>query len=179
MNPFLVIGIPLVLIIVGMILNSLGSKIEEPVSSVEESPAKRLEADRKTYRKVFDLHKFRYTKRQQRVGQYAWLLLFAFIASHLWMYFDTVNRATAWTQVASLRTVATEEGKQMALSITLSDGSNENYLIKLAKPGSSDTATTKGYSKEKLSSWELSDARTALSIGDKPLPLGIALTISQ
>ena len=179
MNPLLVIAIPLVLVIVGMILNSIGLSFDQPASSPEQDPAKKLEAERHAYRQFFDLQRTRLLKRQKRVGQYAWLVLVAFIASHLWMYFDTVNRATAWNKIAALQTMPTEKGKEMVLSVTLSDGSNAKYLIKLTKAGASDAAAKEGISKETVSSWELSNLKTALSIGDKPLPLGVALKISD
>ncbi|OGP19125.1 MAG: hypothetical protein A2038_08885 [Deltaproteobacteria bacterium GWA2_57_13] len=179
MNPLLVIAIPLVLVIVGMVLNSIGLSFDQPASSPEQDPAKRLEAERHAYRQFFDLQRKGSLKRQKRVGQYAWLLLVAFIASHLWMYFDTVNRTTAWNQITALQTVATEEGKEMVLSVTLSDGSNAKYLIKLTKADTLDATTKDGISKQKVSSWELSSLRTALSIGDNPLPLGVALKISN
>ncbi len=179
MNPLLVIAIPLVLVIVGMILNSIGLSFDQPASSPEQDPAKRLEAERHAYRQFFDLQRTRLLKRQKRVGQYAWLVLVAFIASHLWMYFDTVNRTTAWNKIAALQTMPTEKGKEMVLSVTLSDGSNAKYLIKLTKADASDAAAKEGVSKETVSSWELSNLRTALSIGDNPLPLGVALKISN
>lgn len=177
MNPLLVIAIPLVLVIVGMILNSIGLSFDQPASSPEQDPAKRLEAERRAYRQFFDLQRTRLLKRQKRVGQYAWLVLIAFIASHLWMYFDTVNRATAWNKIAALQTMPTEKGKETVLSVTLSDGSNAKYLIKLTKAGPSDAAAKEGISKETVSSWELSNLRTALSVGDNALPLGVALKI--
>jgi len=67
----------------------------------------------------------------------------------------------------------------MVLSVTLSDGSNAKYLIKLTKADTLDATTKDGISKQKVSSWELSSLRTALSIGDNPLPLGVALKISN
>jgi hypothetical protein len=179
MNPFLVIAFPLVLVIVGMILNSIGLSFDQPASSPEQDPTKRMAAERQAYRDLFDLQRTRSLKRQKRVGQYAWLVLVAFIVSHLWMYFDTVTRTTAWNQIAALQTVATEEGKEMVLSVTLSDGSNAKYLIKLTKADTLDAATKDGISQQKVSSWELSSLRTALSIGDNPLPLGVALKISN
>jgi len=179
MNPLLVIAIPLVLVIMGMILNSIGLSFDQPASSPEQDPAKRLEAERQAYRQFFDLQRMRSLKRQKRVGQYAWLVLIAFIASQFWMYFDTVNRATAWNQIAALQTMPTEKGKEMVLSVTLSDGSNAKYLIKLTKADPSDATAKEGVSKETVSSWELSNLRTALSVGDNALPLGVALKISD
>ncbi|MGH7773868.1 MAG: hypothetical protein ACREQA_16710 [Candidatus Binatia bacterium] len=179
MNPLLVIAIPLALVILGMILNSIGLSFDQPTSSPEQDPAKRLEAERQAYRRFFDLQRTRSLKRQKRVGQYAWLVLAAFVGSFGWLYFDTVNKTTLANQIAALQTVATEEGKEMVLSVTTSDGRNVKYLIKLTKADTLDAATKEGISKQKISSWEMSGLRTALSIGDNALPLGIALKISN
>jgi hypothetical protein len=179
MNPLLVITVPLVLIILGMILNSIGLSFDQPPSSKETDPAKQLAAERETYRKFFDLQRSRSIKRQKRVGQYGWLLLVVFIGAFIWLYKDTVNKTTLSTQVASLQTLGTEEGKQMVLSVTLSDGSNVKYLIKLPQAGVSDGNSKDRVSKEKISSWELERLGTALSIGDSPLPLGVVLKISN
>ena len=174
MNPLLVIAIPLVLVIVGMILNNIGLSFDQPRSSSEQDPAKRLEADRQAYRTFFDQQRTRFLKRQKRVGQYAWLVLVAFIGSLGWLYFDTVKKTTLSNQIAALQTMATEEGKEMVLSVTTSDGRNAKY-----KADTLDAVSSEGISKEKVSSWELSNARTALSIGDNPLPLGVSLKISN
>ena len=179
MNPLLVIAIPLVLVIVGMILNSITLSFDQPASSPEQDPAKRLDAERQAYRRFFDLQRSRFLKRQKRVGQYAWLVLAAFIGSFIWLYLDTVNKTTRSNQIAALQTVATEEGKETVLSVTLRDGSNVKYLIKLTKADTLDAAAKEGILKEKVSSWELSKLGTALSIGDKVLPLGVALKISN
>jgi hypothetical protein len=101
------------------------------------------------------------------------------------VYTDTVSKTTLSTQVSSLQTLATEESKQMVLSMNLSDGSNVKYLIKLPErlaPPQADTlaaGATPEVSIEKVSKWELERLGTALSIGDNPLPLGVALKISQ
>jgi hypothetical protein len=69
----------------------------------------------------------------------------------------------------------------MVLSVTLSDGNNVKYLIKLPQADKLEaTAKAKeGITKEKVSSWELERLGTALSIGDNALPMGVALQISQ
>ncbi|HEV8341883.1 MAG TPA: hypothetical protein VGR30_05875 [Candidatus Binatia bacterium] len=177
MNPLLVIAIPLVLVIVGMILNSIGLSFDQPPSSPEQDPTKRLEAERQAYRKFFDLQRTRSLKRQKRVGQYAWLVMAAFIGAFIWLYMDTVNKTSLSTRIAALQTLGTEEGKEMVLSVTLSDGSNVKYLIKLPQADKLDTAAN--LSKEKVSNWELERLGTALSIGANPLPLGVALKISN
>lgn len=178
MNPLLVIAIPLVLVIVGMVLNSIGLSFDQPASSSEQDPARRLDAERQAYRKFFDLQRTRSLKRQKRVGQYAWLVMAAFIGSFIWLYMDTVKKTSLSTRIAALQTLGTEEGKQMVLSVTLSDGSNVKYLIKLPQADKLEAAAKEGISKEKVSSWELERLHTALSVGDNPLPLGVALKIS-
>ncbi|HXV80214.1 MAG TPA: hypothetical protein VEG60_10080, partial [Candidatus Binatia bacterium] len=118
----------------------------------------------------------------KRVGQYAWLVMAAFIGAFIWLYTDTVNQTSLSTRIAALQTLGTEEGKQMVLSVTLSDGKNVKYLIKLPQADKLETAQTAArdtLSKEKVSSWELERLGTALSIGDHPLPLGMALKISS
>jgi hypothetical protein len=186
MNPLLVVAIPLVLVIIGMVLNSMGLAYDQPPSSPEQDPVKRLTADKEAYRKFFDLQRSRSIKRQKRVSQYGWLLMVSFIGAFIWMYLDTVNKTTVSTQVAAMQTLATEEGKQMVLSMTLSDGSNVKYLIKLperaAQPAQADKlgeAAKQEVSVEKISNWELERLGTALSVGDNPLPAGVALKISN
>ncbi|HEU4343847.1 MAG TPA: hypothetical protein VFU31_20025 [Candidatus Binatia bacterium] len=181
MNPLLIIAIPLGLVILGMILNSIGLAYDQPPSSQEQDPAKRVTAEKETYRKFFNLQRSRSLTRQKRIGQYGWLVMAAFIGAFIWLYMDTVKSTTLSTQVASLQTLATEEGKQMVLSVTLSDGNNVKYLIKLPQADKLEDTTKarEGVTKERVSSWELERLGTALSIGDNPLPMGIALKISQ
>ena len=179
MNPLLIIAIPLVLVILGMILNSIGLSFDQPPSSSEQDPVKRLTAERESYRQFFDRQRTRATKRQKRVGQYAWLVLAAFIGAFIWLYMDTVNKTSLSSRIAALQTLGTEEGKQMVLSVTLSDGNNVKYLIKLPQADKLETAAKETVAKEKVSSWELERLGTALSIGDNPMPMGVALKISQ
>jgi hypothetical protein len=162
-----------------MILNSMGVLFDQPPSSREQDPLKRLTAENESYRKLFHLQRSRATTRQKRVGQYGWLVMASFIGAFIWLYNDTVNKTSLSTRVAALQTLGTEEGKQMVLSVTLSDGNNVKYLIKLAQADKLETVAKDAVSKEKVSSWELERLGTALSIGDIPLPLGIALRISQ
>ncbi len=179
MNPLLVIAIPVVLIILGMILNSLDLSFSQPSSSQEQDPTKRLDAERQAYNKFFDLQRTRFLKRQSRVGQYSWLVLITVVVAFLWIYFDTVNKTAAANQIASIQTVATEEGKETVLSVTLIDRSNVKYLVKLAKADPSDGAPKDGISKSTISSWEVSKLKTAFSRGKVALPLGIDLRISD
>jgi hypothetical protein len=179
MNPIFIVAIPLVLVIVGMVLNSIGLAFDQPPSSSEQDPAKRAAAEKEDYRRFFDLQRRQAVTRQKRVGQYGWLLMVAIIGSFIWFYMNTVKETTVSTQIAALQTLGTEDGKEMVLSVTLKDGSNVKYLIKSPQADALEAARKDGISKEKVSSWELSNLRTALSIGDNPLSLGVALKISN
>ena len=179
MNPLLMIAIPLGLVILGMILNSIGLSYDQPPSSAEQDPVKRAAAEGETYRRFFDVQRKRAVARQKRVGQYAWLLMAAIIGSFIWLYMYTVNKTIATTQIAALQTMQTEEGKETVLSVTLKDGSNVKYLIKSPNAGSADAATKEAMSKGKVSSWDMAQSGTAVSIGENPLPVGVALKVSS
>lgn len=180
MHPLLVIGVPLVLIILGMILNSVGLSFDQPPSSPEQDPAKRLAAERESFRQFFDRQRTRAMKRQKRTGQYAWLLLAATVGAFIWLYVDTVGKTTLSTRIASMQTLGSQEGKDLVLSLTLSDGNNVKYLVKLPQGDKkSESSTNPAVAKETVSSWELEKLGTALSIGDNALPLGVALKISN
>ncbi|MGH7817968.1 MAG: hypothetical protein ACREOR_11315 [Candidatus Binatia bacterium] len=180
MHPILVIGAPLALIILGMMLNSIGLSFDKPPSSAEPDPAKRLAAERETFRQFFERQRKGAMTRQKRVGQYAWLLLLVTIGSFIWLYVDTVGKTTLSNRVASLQTLGSKEGKDLILSLTLSDGNNVKYLVKLPQGDKIPDATAKeAITKETVSSWELEKLSTALSIGDNALPLGVALKISN
>jgi hypothetical protein len=179
MHPLLVIAIPLVLIVIGMILNSIGLAYDEPPSSPEEDPFKRAVMEKESYRKFFALQRSRSLKRQKRVGQYCWLLVVSFIGAFIWLYADTVNKAALWNRIATLQTLGSQEGNHMVLSVTLADGSNVKYLIQLPQSDKAQQAIKEVVAKETVSSWELEKLGTALSLGDSPLPMGVALKISN
>ena len=179
MNPLLIIAIPLSLVILGMILNSTGLSYDQPASSPEQDPIKKLTAEKEAYRKFFDLQRSRSLKRQKRVSQYSWLVMAAFIGAFIWLYTDTVNKTSLSSRIAALQTLGTEEGKQMVLSVTLSDGNNVKYIVKLPQADKLETAPKEAMAIEKVSSWELERLGTALSVGNNPLPLGMALKISN
>jgi hypothetical protein len=179
MNPLFLIAAPLVLIIVGMILNGIALSFDQPVSSTEEDPARRLSAERQSYRSFFDQQRKQALKRQARIGQYAWLVLIVSVVASAWMYFDTVNKTAALNQIAALQTMAVAEGKDLVLSVTLRDGNNVKYVIKPGEAITADGAAKSGFSKEPVPAWEVSRLATAVSTGDKTLPLGIALSIAN
>ncbi len=179
MNPLLIIGVPLGLLIVGMILNTLDLGFNQPPSSPEQDPLKRLTAEKESYRKFFDQQRSRSVKRQKRIGQFGWLVMASFIGAFIWLYSDTVTKTGLSSRVSSMQTLATEEGKHMVLSLTLADGNNVKYLIKLPEADKLQAATKEVASTEKVSSWELERLGTALSTGPHALPLGVALKISH
>ena len=178
MNPMFIVAIPIVLVVIGMVLNSTGLSFDQPPSSSEQDPAKRSAAELDSYRRFFDLQRKQAVKRQARVGQYAWLLMAAIIGSFIWLYMYTVDKTSLATQIATVQTLPTEEGKETVLSITLKDGSNVKYLIKA--PTAEMLASKKeGASKEKVSSYEMSQLRTAFNVGESPLSPGIAVTVAD
>jgi hypothetical protein len=179
MHPLLVIAVPLALIIIGMIVNSFDLAFDQPPSSPEQDPAKRLSAEREAYRQFFDRKRHQAIKRQKRVGQYGWLLLVVTVGAFIWLYVDTSHKAVLSNRVAALQTLGSQEGKQMVLSLTLADGSNVKYLVKLPEADKMPEAVKAAVAKETISSWELEKLGTALSLGDNPLPMGIALKISN
>ncbi len=179
MHPILLVAIPLALVILGMILNSIDLGFNQPPSSTEQDPVKKLTAEKESYRKFFDLQRSRSIKRQKRIGQYGWLVMASFIGAFIWLYADTVTKTGLSSRIAGLQTLATEEGKQMVLSVTLSDGNNVKYLIKLPEADRLQAATKEEVKLEKVSSWEIERLGTALSTGDNPLTLGVALKLSQ
>ena len=179
MNTFLLFAIPSVLMIIGMILNNLQVAYDQPESSPEQDPAKRLAAERQAYRTFFNSQRTRLLQRQKWVGRYAWLILVTFIVSSWWLYLDTVNKTTVAKQIAAIQTVPVEGSKDLVLSLTLSDGDNVQYLVKPANAATSGATKKDGLPKEAVQNWRLTSLGTALSIGDAQLPLGIALNISK
>src|ERR1044071_438749 len=111
MHPLLIVAIPLVLLIMGVVLNSIGLGFDQPPTSAEQDPVKRATAEREDYRRFFDQQRNRAVKRQKRVGQFAWLLGIAIIGSFIWLYLYTVKKTALSTQIAALQTLATEDGK--------------------------------------------------------------------
>ena len=85
MHPMLIVAIPIVLVIVGMVLNSIGLSFDQPPSSSEQDPAKRAAAEGETYRRFFDLQRKRATKTKE--GRPVCLVAYgAIIGSFIWLY---------------------------------------------------------------------------------------------
>jgi hypothetical protein len=178
MNPMFIVAIPIVLVIVGMVLNSFDLGFNQPPSSAEQDPAKRAAAEGEAYRRFFDLQRKHAVTRQKRVGQYAWLLIIAIIGSFIWLYMFTVTKTTGTTQIAALQTLPMEDGKEMVLSVTLKDGSTVKYRINTPTGDTLAAATKDGVSKQKVSTYDMEQSGTILSIGESPLPVGVALKVS-
>jgi uncharacterized protein YpmB len=179
MHPIVIVLIPLILVIAGMVWNSIGLSFDQPASSAEQDPAKRAAAEGDAYRRFFDAQRKQSVTRQKRIGQYAWLLIIAIIGSFIWLYMYAVNKTTATTQIAALQTLPTEEGKETVLSLTLKDGSNVKYLIKAPTADALEAAKKDGISKQKVSSYDMAQSGTAVTIGESPLPVGVALKVSS
>src|SRR4029434_134181 len=92
MNPVFIIAIPLGLVILGMILNSWDLGYNQPPSSAEQDPLKKLTAEKESYRKFFELQRSRSIKRQKRVGQYSWVGLAALIRALILLFPDNVTQ---------------------------------------------------------------------------------------
>ena len=179
MNPMFIIAVPLVLVFAGMVWNSIGLSYDQPPSSPEPDLAKRAAAEGDAYRRFFDTKRKQSMSRQKRIGQYAWLLVVAFIGSFIWLYNYTVTKTTAATQIAALQTLPMEEGKELVLSVTLKDGSSAKYRIKAPTAEALAAATKEGVSKQKVSSYDMEQSGTVLNVGESPLPVGVALKVSS
>lgn len=179
MNPALIVAIPVALLILGMILNSFPVGLDQPASPTEQDPLKRLEAERQSYRQVFDKQRSRAVARQKNVGRYTWLMIAATIGSFIWMYVDTVGKTTVRNQIATLQTLDTEGGKDRVLSLTTNEGSNVKYLLKPTPATTAGAEPQPTAATEKISNWETEKLGTAVSLSDKLLPLGISLKIGN
>ena len=179
MHPMLIVMIPIVLVIVGMVLNSIGLSFDQPPSSAESDPAKRAAAEGDAYRRFFDLQRKQAVARQKRIGQFSWLLVITIIGSFIWLYNYSVNKTIGITQIATLQTMALEEGKEIVLSVNRKDGSNVKYRVKSPTAEELAAATKDGVSKQKVSNYDMEQSGTVVNIGETPLPLGVALKVSS
>jgi len=178
-SPLLVIVIPLALTIIGIMLNSFHIVHDQPAFSFEEDPAHKLAAERQANYHFFQLQRARLLKRQKRVGQYAWLVLAVFVASSWFLYSDAVRVTTMSKQISAIQTFAVADSKEAVLSLTLSDGSNIKYVVKASEPQAAHTAKRDEHSTEIMQNWQLASLGMAVNVGDAPVPLGIALRISN
>lgn len=179
MSPLLVIVIPMALMIIGILLNSIHIVHDQPEYSLEEEPANKLAAERQANYHFFSSQRVRNLKRQKIVGQYAWLVLLTFVASSWWLYVDAVKATTVSKQISSIQTLPVAGSNEAVLSLTMSDGSKNQYLIKAPELRAVNTVQTDEHTKETIQDWQLTRLGTAVNVGDARLPRGIALRISN
>ena len=65
------------------------------------------------------------------------------------------------------------------LSVTLGDGSSVQYLVKATEERHEKTPSTDEQLKPLVQNWRRASLKTAVSVGDARLPLGIALKIAN
>ena len=169
----------MVLIIIGILLNSFHIVHDQPTFSFEEDPTHKLAAERQANYHFFQLQRQRLLRRQKRVGQYGWLVLAVSVGSSWFLYSDAVRTTTVSKQISSIQTFAVADSKDGVLSLTLSDGSNVKYVVKASKPYTAQSQKGAEHAAEILQNWELASAGTAVNVGDAKVPLGMALRISN
>ena len=169
----------MVLIVIGILLNSFHIVHDQPQYSLEPDPTHKLAAERHANYHFFHLQRARILKRQERIGKYGWLVLGVFIASSWFLYFDTVKVTTASKQISAIQTFAAADSEDAVLSLTLSDGGNVQYLVKATEPPQLKTAQTDDQSKEASQIRQFTGLGTAVNVGDARVPLGIALRIAN
>lgn len=179
MSPLSIIVIPFTLILVGIMLNSFHIVHDQPAFSFEEDPAHKLAAERQAHSRFFQLQRQRLLRRQTRVGQFGWLVLAVFITSSWFLYSDAVNVTTQSKQVSAIQTFAGSNDNETVLSLTLIDGSNARYVLKPSVLQRMQVAKGAARSSDISENFQLVSLGTAVSVGNAPVPLGMALNISQ
>jgi hypothetical protein len=178
-DSLLVIAIPMTLIVIGIALNSFHIVHDQPEFSLEEDPADQLAAERHANYNFFFLQRARMLKRQKRVSRYAWLVFGVFITCSWWLYVDAVKATTESKQISAIQTVGVADSDKAVLSLTLSDGSTVQYLVKAPDSQFTRRALPNERPKETLESWKLASLGTAVNVGDAVVPLGITLRMSN
>jgi hypothetical protein len=178
-HPLFILTIPFVLVLIGLLMNSRGVPFDHPTPSPEQDPIKRIVAERDSYLQFIDLQRTRAIKRQQTINHYAWFLIIVIAGCFLWQYEETVSRTTMNTRIGSVQTLATEDGTDIVLSVTLQNGANSKYLIRPAKSYQITRNGPEEIASNKVSRWELSKTATAVSTGGASVPLGLMLEISD
>lgn len=179
MGPVSIIAVPLALILIGIVLNSIHIVHDQPEYSLETDPANKLAAERQANCRYFFLQRARILKRQKRIGQYGWFVLAVFIASSWFLYSDAVRATTVSKQISAIQTLPVSGSKDAVLALTLSDGSKTQYLVKATEPRSPTPAATDERAKVAIQNSQLADLGTAVNVGDATVPLGIALRIAN
>jgi hypothetical protein len=167
------------LIVIGIVLNSFYIVHDQPEFSLEEDPVHKLAAERQAHYRFWQLQRSRTLKRQKRVGRYGWLVLAAFIASSSLLYSNAVKATTVSKQISTIQTFAADNGTDAVLSLTLSDGSNIQYLVKAGEPRHVMISTTHEQANQTIHRWQLASLGTAVNVGDAAMPLGVALRMTN
>jgi hypothetical protein len=171
--------IPMTLTIVGILLNSFHIVHDQPEYSLETDPVDKLAAERHANSRYFFLQRARILQRQKRIGQYGWLVLAVFVASSWFLYADAVKATTASKQISAIQTFAIADSNESGISLTFSDGSNAQYIVKALEPHAMPAARREVRSAEILDHWQLASARTAINLGEATVPVGIALKMAN
>ncbi len=179
MSPLSVIAIPLALIIIGIVLNSLHIVHDQPAYSLENDPVNKLAAERQANYHFFFLQRARMLKRQKRIGQYSWLVLGVVVASSWLLYSDAVKATTVSKQISAIQTLPVSGSKEAVLSLTLSDGSRTQYLVKATEPRSAISVMTDEQAREAIQNAQLTSLGTVINDGTATVPLGLALRITN
>ena len=103
----------------------------------------------------------------------------AFIATSGWLYAVAVKVTTVSKQISAIQTLAVSGSQETVLSLTLSDGSHVQYVIKAPAARQINVAGKKEGAKKSVQKWELASLATAFNVGDASLPLGIALNMAN
>jgi hypothetical protein len=82
-------------------------------------------------------------------------------------------------QISAIQTFAAADSKEAVLSLTLSDGSKIQYLVKSPEPRNVNATREEEPLRESVQKWQLASLGSALNVGDAGVPLGIALRISN
>jgi len=179
LSPLFVIVIPLALTVIGILLNSFHIVHDQPAFSLDADPVTKLAAERRANYHFFHLQRARHLKRQKRVGQYGWLILAVFSVSSWWLYSDTVKATTVSKQISAIQTLPVADSNEAVLALTLSDGSQIQYLIKAPQLRNPNSTARTEQASESVYKWELASLATALNVGDAKLPPGITLKMSN
>jgi len=169
----------MVLILIGILLNSLHIVHDQPQYSLEDDPTHQLAAERHANYHFFHLQRARILKRQKRVGQYAWLVLGMFIASSWLLYEETVKLTAVSKQISSIRTLSVDGSDEPILSLTLSDGSQMEYLVKAPESRTKTALKLDERSKGSVPVSAPITLRTAIDAGDAMMPRGIVLNMGK
>lgn len=179
MTPIFIIALPLALILIGIVWNSIQIADDQPEYSLEPEPADKLAAERLANYHYFQLQRARILKRQKRIGQYSWMVLAVVITSSWLLYSDTVKTTVTSKQISAIQTLPLSGSKEALLALTLNDGSKSQYLVKVTELWSPMSTVADPDAMEATQHSQLALLGTAINDGNAVLPAGIALRIAN